>query len=104
MEVAQAARAAKQLSEKRKMEVLRGQRWLPEQDERLRRSSPTRDGWRFEDQGLPTVNSRVEANFGNQGRYYGGVISAANDDGTFQVQYDDGDFEASVLRSNMRIS
>eukprot|EP01043_Picozoa_sp_COSAG02_P055996 COSAG02_NODE_6575_length_3485_cov_19.926757_3_plen_211_part_00 len=71
---------------------------------RLSFSDRLPDAWRFEDQDLPTVNSRVEANFGNQGRYYGGVVAAANDDGTFQVQYDDGDFEASVLRSNIRIS
>lgn len=58
--------------------------------------------WREEEMELMSVGQRVEADFGEYSTMYPGVISAVNNDGTLAVQYDDGDFEASVKRSCVR--
>ena len=42
------------------------------------------------------VGQRVEARFRGQRRYYKGVISSENGDGTWGVRYDDGDAETAV--------
>lgn len=42
------------------------------------------------------VGEKVTANYGGQGTFYSGVISAVNEDGTFDIAYDDGDREQSV--------
>ena len=48
------------------------------------------------------VGTTVEADYQGGGVWYGGHITAANADGSFGVQYGDGDFEPSVLRRRMR--
>ncbi|CAM9192120.1 unnamed protein product, partial [Ectocarpus fasciculatus] len=41
-------------------------------------------------------SDKVEANFGNGGKYYPGVISEVQEDGTFNIDYDDGEIESGV--------
>ena len=48
------------------------------------------------------VGDTVEANFGELGQFHGGVIAVANPDGTFAIQYHDGDYEDRVTRVNIR--
>jgi hypothetical protein len=48
------------------------------------------------------VGDCVTANFMAEGNYHDGVIQTVNEDGTFNVQYDDGDFESSVIRRLIR--
>lgn len=45
---------------------------------------------------------RVSGNFHNEGTYYPGVISAVNADGTFDINYDDGDKEKGVPMARLR--
>ena len=45
----------------------------------------------------------VSGNFRNGGTYYPGVISAANADGTFDVNYNDGDKEKGVPMARLRV-
>jgi hypothetical protein len=40
----------------------------------------------------------VESRFGGKAKYYGATIGKANDDGTYEVKYDDGDVETAVAR------
>ena len=40
--------------------------------------------------------TKVEANYRGQGRWYGGTITCARADGTYDVLYDDGDYEPRV--------
>lgn len=47
------------------------------------------------------VGQRVEADFGEYGTYYSGVVSAINDDGTVSIAYDDGDTEDAVKRTSV---
>jgi len=42
------------------------------------------------------IGQKVEARFGGKDKYFGGVISKDNGDGTYAVKYDDGDVEVSV--------
>jgi hypothetical protein len=39
---------------------------------------------------------KVEARYGGKHQWYGGTIAAGNDDGTYEVKYDDGDSEPRV--------
>lgn len=48
-----------------------------------------------------TVGSRVKVNFRGRGKWYSGKIRTMRDDGTFDIFYDDGDGENSVLRENI---
>ena len=41
---------------------------------------------------------KVESRFGGKAKYYGATIGKANDDGTYEVMYDDGDVETAVAR------
>ena len=50
-----------------------------------------------------SIGDNIEANFGGRGQWYAGSIAAVNDDGTFDIVYDDGDTEASVARNNIRL-
>ena len=45
---------------------------------------------------------KVEANYRGRGRYYKGIINRANRDGTFDVNYDDGEKEKGVRQSMIR--
>jgi hypothetical protein len=45
---------------------------------------------------------KVEANYRGKGRYYTGKIAKENRDGTFDVDYDDGEFEGRVEPENIR--
>ncbi len=45
---------------------------------------------------------RVEANYGGNGEFYPGVIDKVNDDGTYNIMYDDGDTEQDVAESLIR--
>lgn len=47
-------------------------------------------------------NDRVEANYRNRGKWYPGVIKTVRDDGTFDVKFDDGGFQAHVERDSIR--
>ena len=42
------------------------------------------------------VGQRVRARFAGKGHLYNGVITANNGDGTFAIEYDDGDWEDSL--------
>jgi hypothetical protein len=44
----------------------------------------------------------VQARYGGEGRYYPGRIAAANDDGSYDVAYDDGDSEEGVPAALIR--
>jgi len=49
------------------------------------------------------VNDKVEANWQNQGTYYPGIISGINKkNGTYSIQYDDGDTESDVSAENIK--
>ena len=49
------------------------------------------------------VNDKVEANWQNQGTYYPGIISGINKkNGTYSIQYDDGDTESDVSAKNIK--
>ena len=43
-----------------------------------------------------TVGQKVFANYQMYGKMYPGKIAGLNDDDTYNVQYDDGDFERRV--------
>jgi hypothetical protein len=45
---------------------------------------------------------RVEGNYRGLGLWYGGKVIKVNDNDTFDIQFDDGDRETSVGRSNIR--
>mmetsp|Transcript_89695 Transcript_89695/g.256329 ORF Transcript_89695/g.256329 Transcript_89695/m.256329 type:complete len:136 (+) Transcript_89695:102-509(+) len=49
-----------------------------------------------------TLGERVEARFGGGPGYHPSIIDAENDDGTYAVKYDDGDFEPAVNRLRIR--
>lgn len=48
-------------------------------------------------------NLPVEGNFQGQGTYYPGIISAVNADGTFDINYTDGDKEKGVPMARLRM-
>ena len=49
------------------------------------------------------VNDKVEANWEKKGTYYPGIISAINKkNGTYSIQYDDGDTESGVSAKNIK--
>lgn len=48
------------------------------------------------------VGQRVTANFGEYGTWYAGTIATVNGDGTYEIDYDDGDFEADVKRRSIK--
>ena len=50
------------------------------------------------------VDQKVEGNFGGNGAFYPGVVESVNDDGTYNIRYDDGDSEAKVSPLNIRIA
>lgn len=45
---------------------------------------------------------QVEANYRNSGTWYPGVIKRDRGDGTYDIDYDDGELETRVLKINMR--
>lgn len=52
---------------------------------------------------VPAVGARLEANFRGTGKWYGGRVTAAAEDGAWcDVEYDDGDAEAAVPRWKLR--
>ncbi|TMW67050.1 hypothetical protein Poli38472_012166 [Pythium oligandrum] len=48
------------------------------------------------------VGTRIEALYHGKDKYYKGTISKANADGTYDVEYDDGDKESKVPARNIR--
>ena len=48
---------------------------------------------------LFSVGQAIEARHGGKKKFYPGTISGVNDDGTFDVKYEDGDSEKSVLET-----
>ncbi len=50
------------------------------------------------------IGDKIEGNYGGYGRWFKGMISYANKDGTYDVRYDDGDQETSVSPSHLRFS
>ena len=42
------------------------------------------------------VNDKIQARYGGKKKYYGGVISGVNGDGTYDILYNDGDKESKV--------
>ena len=48
------------------------------------------------------VNRRVMARFAGGETWFQGRIAWENDDRTFAIEYDDGDFEASVKRCDVK--
>ncbi|KAJ1410113.1 hypothetical protein B484DRAFT_423251, partial [Ochromonadaceae sp. CCMP2298] len=51
----------------------------------------------------PVEGAKVEGNFRGKGRWYLGRISKENRDGTFGIDYDDGEMEARVEEVNIRV-
>jgi len=53
---------------------------------------------------LPTfkVGTAVSANFYSEGNWFEGKIAVSHGDGTYDIDYDDGDFEANVSAANIR--
>merc|ERR1719183_808863 len=49
-----------------------------------------------EAEGQFTSGQRVEANYGGKGEWYPGVIANCRPDGTYGIDYDDGDKERGV--------
>ena len=52
---------------------------------------------------LPTLGARVEARFQGGTTYYGGAVAQTNADGTYSIQYDDGDREDNVAPDMFRL-
>ena len=50
------------------------------------------------------VGSRVEALWDEQTEYYQGVVESLNEDGTYNILYDDGDREQNVKPQHARLS
>ena len=50
------------------------------------------------------VGSRVEALWDEQTEYYQGVVESLNEDGTYDILYDDGDRELNVKPQHARLS
>ncbi|KAL7993232.1 putative Tudor domain, Agenet domain, plant type, histone methyltransferase, Tudor domain 1 [Plasmopara halstedii] len=48
------------------------------------------------------VGTRIEARYMQKDLYYKGTISRVNDNGTYVIEYDDGDKESSVAKSLIR--
>ena len=46
--------------------------------------------------------TKIEANYKGKGKWFGGVVDKVRIDGTFDVAYDDGEFEERVDESNVR--
>jgi hypothetical protein len=46
---------------------------------------------------------RVGVNYKGRGKFFDGHIDSANDNGTYDVRYDDGDFEREVRACNLRL-
>eukprot|EP00600_Ochromonadales_sp_CCMP1393_P017320 CAMPEP_0175035808 /NCGR_PEP_ID=MMETSP0005-20121125/23433_1 /TAXON_ID=420556 /ORGANISM="Ochromonas sp., Strain CCMP1393" /LENGTH=256 /DNA_ID=CAMNT_0016296923 /DNA_START=1 /DNA_END=769 /DNA_ORIENTATION=+ len=68
-------------------------------DTRSGASSPTADAGNISPKAphRPGVGDKVEANYRGRGRWYPGVVASDNsDDGTFDIDYDDGEKETSV--------
>lgn len=63
----------------------------------LTNTSPTTQTTAF------SLNSRVEGNWKGRNTWYRGVIAAVADDGTYNIQYDDGDFEEGVPSDRIRL-
>eukprot|EP00943_MAST-04B_sp_MAST-4B-sp1_P003306 g3306.t1 len=49
-----------------------------------------------------SVGQRVRARFAGKGHFYNGKITAVNEDGTFYIEYDDGDFEDDAKSTNIK--
>ncbi|CAN0512985.1 unnamed protein product, partial [Discosporangium mesarthrocarpum] len=57
---------------------------------------------RKENEGLWLEGDRIEANYHGKGRYFKGRIVRMNLDGTFNIEYDDGDKENGVAGDMVR--
>jgi hypothetical protein len=49
------------------------------------------------------VGAKVEANYRGKGRYYAGTIAKENRDGTFDVDYNDGELERGMEAKDIRL-
>ena len=49
-----------------------------------------------------TVGMSVKADFMNLGTWYSGTVTRVREDGTSDVRYADGDFEARIPRENLQ--
>jgi hypothetical protein len=56
-----------------------------------------------EDEALLKEGSRVEADFQGHSGWFAGAVAKINSDGTFDIRYDDGEFEQGVSRLLMRM-
>ena len=48
------------------------------------------------------VGDFVEADYGGEGKWYGGTVKGQNDDGTYHIEYTDGDTEMAVTTHCMQ--
>lgn len=46
---------------------------------------------------------KVEANYRGRGKFYPGKVKKVNDDGSYEIDYDDGECENNVSQSNLRV-
>ncbi|GMH68325.1 hypothetical protein TrRE_jg8544, partial [Triparma retinervis] len=65
----------------------------------------TADGIKYVDEEGREVeaNYRVKEQFQNKSAWYEGVVAKVNKDGTYDVQYDDGDFEEGVEEVSIKV-
>ena len=50
-----------------------------------------------------TIGTKVLCNFETTGRFYPGVIKSINSDGSYEIDYDDGDYETNVTINNIKL-
>merc|ERR1712032_96684 len=48
--------------------------------------------------------TKVTVNYNGKGKYYAGKISRVNSNGTYDIEYNDGDRERGVKRDNIKVS
>ena len=53
--------------------------------------------------GLFVAGAKIEANYRGRGRYFPGRIKTVHEDGTIDVDYDDGETESKVGKENIRL-
>merc|ERR1719230_1618006 len=67
------------------------------------RSSPGRGGGGRDDDDKLEAGTKVEARYRGKSRYYPGTISRAHLNGTYDIDYDDGEKEMGVERSLINV-
>eukprot|EP00941_MAST-03F_sp_MAST-3F-sp1_P002079 g2079.t1 len=72
-------------------------------DEKEKSTFPTEKEFETSQSHAFTVGDVVEARYGGEDRWFGGVIERVHSNSTFDIKYDDGDEEASVAKDLIRL-